>query len=248
MDCNLSPYLSSRPVAIGKRGAVATAQPQAALAGIEMLLQKGNAVDAAIAMAAALTVLEPTSNGLGSDAFALVWDGKPQGLNASGKSPEKLDTDALQGYDRFPELGWLPATVPGAVSAWMALWSRYGSLPLETVFAPAIRYAEEGFALTPTIARAWAKDKNRFMDLPEVLRQSFYDCFFPQDFLPKPGAIFANPPQGKVLREIAETAGGKFLSRQHRGENRCFFRSHRWVFKPKRFGGTCAALGRTTGA
>jgi gamma-glutamyltranspeptidase/glutathione hydrolase len=210
MDCNLSPYLSSRPIAIGKRGAVATAQPQAALAGIEMLLQKGNAVDAAIAMAAALTVLEPTSNGLGSDAFALVWDGKLQGLNASGKSPETLDTDALQGYDHFPELGWLPVTVPGAVSAWMALWHRYGSLPLEKIFTPAIRYAEEGFALTPTVARAWAKDRNRFMDLPEVLRQSFYDCFFPQGFLPRPGAIFANPPQGKVLREIAETAGESF--------------------------------------
>lgn len=204
-------YPSMRQVMIGQRGAVATSQPQAALAGMEMLLAGGNAADAAIAMAAALAVLEPTSNGLGSDAFALVWDGSDlKGLNASGKSPSILDTSLIFGQPALPELGWLPVTVPGAISGWMDLWRRYGKMPFGELLAPAIRYAEEGFALTPGIARDWARSAARFQDLPHALRASFFDCFFPQGFKPKAGAIYRNPPQARTLREIAQTEGKSF--------------------------------------
>lgn len=106
---------------LGRRGAVATSQPLAAHAGMSMLQAGGNAVDAAIAMTIALTVVEPTSNGIGSDAFALVWaDGKLHGLNASGRAPATATIDAYRalGHEAVPELGWAPVTVPGAVSAW----------------------------------------------------------------------------------------------------------------------------------
>ena len=195
---------------IGKRGAVATSQPQAVLAGMEMLLKGGNAADAAIAMAVALTVLEPVSNGIGSDAFAIVWDGKAVGLNASGRSPLGLDVHALEGCPVYPELGWPSVTVPGAVSAWIALWRRYGSLSLRRVFAPAIRYADEGFAITPHIARVWAKEALRFSSLPQALQGPFFSTFFPDGFEPKPGATFRNPDQARTLREIAATEGESF--------------------------------------
>lgn len=195
---------------IGKRGAVATSQPQSVLAGMEMFLHGGNAVDAALASAVSLCVLEPVSNGIGSDAFAIVWDGRPVGLNASGKSPAGLDVSLLEGATSFPELGWLPVTVPGAVSAWIALWRRYGSLSLEVIFAPAIRYAEEGFALTPHTALAWGRAASRFRVLAQDLQASFFASFFPDGFQPRPGALFRNPDQARTLREIAKTQGESF--------------------------------------
>ncbi|MEM9157281.1 MAG: gamma-glutamyltransferase, partial [Cyanobacteria bacterium P01_F01_bin.33] len=114
-DFTSYPYPSSRSVVMGNRGAVATSQPLATATGIEMLLAGGNAVDAAIAMAIDLTVVEPTANGLGSDAFALVWDGKLHGLNASGKSPQALSPKMWQGLEQLPSRSWLATTVPGAV-------------------------------------------------------------------------------------------------------------------------------------
>ncbi|HEY9896048.1 MAG TPA: gamma-glutamyltransferase, partial [Candidatus Sericytochromatia bacterium] len=149
------PYPSGRRVVMGKRGAIATSQPLAALAGMEMLWQGGNAVDAAVATAIALTVVEPTSNGIGSDAFALVWDGKLHGLNASGRSAQALTLEHFAGMDRVPQHDWLSVTVPGAVSAWRSLWERWGRLPFEQLFAPAIRYAEEGYPVSPETALAW---------------------------------------------------------------------------------------------
>lgn len=209
---NLStyPYHSARAVVVGSRGAVATAQPQAALAGMEMLLKGGSAGDAAVAMAAALTVLEPTSNGLGSDAFALVWADKPIGLNASGRSPRDLDLTALPREGIYPQQGWLPVTVPGAVSGWVALWRRFGKLDLSQVLAPAIRYAGEGFALSPVVARSWRRAFASYQGLPEPLRQSFYNQFFPAGFTPKPGAIFRSPDLAHSLNEIAESEGESF--------------------------------------
>ncbi|MBX2865659.1 MAG: gamma-glutamyltransferase, partial [Leptolyngbyaceae cyanobacterium MAG.088] len=113
-DLSAYPYTSSRPVMLGTRGAVATSQSLAAATGAEILLAGGNAVDAAIAMAIDLTIVEPTSNGLGSDAFALVWDGKLHGLNASGKSPQALSPDMWSQLERLTLRGWLATTVPGA--------------------------------------------------------------------------------------------------------------------------------------
>jgi len=123
MQFNLNhyPYPSQHRVILGRKYAVATSQHLATLAGIEIFLAGGNAVDAAVATAIALTVVEPTSNGIGSDAFAIVWDGKLHGLNASGKSPQNLDLKSYLEMDKIPRLGWLSVTVPGAVSAWYQL-------------------------------------------------------------------------------------------------------------------------------
>src|ERR671933_2750392 len=149
------PYPSRRMPVRATRGVVATSGPLAAQAGLSMLQRGGNAVDAAIAIAIALTVVEPTSNGIGSDAFALVWDGKLHGLNASGRSPQNLTREHFTGMEQVPSLGWLPVTVPGAVSAWRSLSQRWGKLAFEQLFEPAIRYAQAGFPVSPVTASLW---------------------------------------------------------------------------------------------
>ena len=184
------------------RNAVATSQPLAAQAGLAMLYQGGNAVDAALAAAIALTLVEPTGNGLGSDAFAIVWDGAGlHGLNASGRSPAGLASD------KVTQRGWDSVTVPGAVSGWVALSERFGALPFEALFAPAIGYAENGFAVSPIIARLWHLGG-------EVLSQQpgFAENFLPHSRAPRPGETFHNPAQARSLRLIAETKGEAFYT------------------------------------
>src|SRR4051812_42489364 len=142
------PYPSRRSPVLSHRGIVATSQPLAALAGLDVLKDGGNAVDAIVATAAMLTVVEPTSNGLGSDAFALVWDGaKLHGLNGSGRSPASLTIDAVRaaGHVSMPSRGWLPVTVPGAIRAWRDLHDRFGRLSFERLIAPAIATAKDGY-------------------------------------------------------------------------------------------------------
>ena len=134
--------------------------PQAAAAGLEALRNGGNAIDAAVAAATALTVVEPSANGIGSDAFALVWSAKDQklfGLNASGPAPQLADiqrvlADGKDDKGKMPVYGWTPVTVPGAPKAWAQLSSRFGQLPLEKTMAPAIRYAREGYPCAPNLA------------------------------------------------------------------------------------------------
>ena len=154
-------YPSQRKVIYGKNGMVCTSQPLAAQAGLEILKKGGNAIDAAIATAACMTVLEPTSNGLGSDAFALVWiqrDSKLYGLNGSGPAPMLLDSQKVKslGFGEVPQRGWIPVTVPGAPAAWAALSQRFGRLPLEQVLEPAAVYAEEGYPVSPVTAAVWS--------------------------------------------------------------------------------------------
>ncbi|RTH37033.1 gamma-glutamyltransferase [Thermus scotoductus] len=206
MDLTYYPYPSRRHVVMGRRGAVATSQPLAALAGMEMLLKGGNAVDAAIAMAATLTVVEPTSNGIGGDLFAMVWDGRLHGLNASGKSPARLTPDRLPG-GRIPERGWLPVTVPGAVSGWRALHERFGRLPFPEVLSPAIRYAEEGFPVGPETARAWRRAEGIYLPLRGLEFRAFQEVFFPQGRAPRAGEVWRSPGHAKTLREIGESYG-----------------------------------------
>ncbi len=169
MNFQSYPFPSQRMPTMACNGMVATSQPLAAQAGLSMLQQGGNAVDAAIATAVALTVLEPTSNGIGSDAFALVWDGtKLHGLNGSGRAPKALQAADLreQGYTRMPVNGWIPVTVPGAPAAWDDLHQRFGRLPLEQVMAPAIKYATEGYPVSPVVAYYWrVRATNRFLAL-----------------------------------------------------------------------------------
>jgi gamma-glutamyltranspeptidase/glutathione hydrolase len=184
---------------------VCTSQPLAAQAGLRMLADGGNAVDAAIATAVTLTVVEPVSNGIGSDAFAIVWDGKRlHGLNASGRSPAAW-TPEYFGDNAVPALGWNSVTVPGAVSAWAELHARFGRLPFDTLFQPAISYGRNGFLVSPTVAEQWAAQASLFSDQP-----GFAAAFLPAGRAPKPGELFRLPDQAATLERIATTNGEDF--------------------------------------
>ena len=143
------PYPSTRPLVFG-RNMVATSQPLAAEAGLQMLRKGGNAVDAALAAAICLTVVEPTGTGIGSDLFAIVWDGAElHGLNASGRAPAALTPERFAGMEQVPRFGWDPVTVPGAVSGWVELARRFGSLPFEQLFEPAVKHADKSISICP---------------------------------------------------------------------------------------------------
>lgn len=199
------PYASHRSSVLG-RNMVSTSQPLAAQAGLSMLLAGGNAVDAAIATAMALTVVEPTGCGLGSDAFCILWDGKElHGLNASGRSPQAWTPEYFAALGGIPEKGWNAVTVPGAVSAWVELSRRFGKLPFEQLAQPAIRYARDGFAVSPTIATLWALGGAKLGDQP-----GFAECFLPDGKAPKAGEVFRSEAHARTLEEIAATKGESF--------------------------------------
>jgi gamma-glutamyltranspeptidase / glutathione hydrolase len=188
---------------------VSTSQPLAAQAGLRMLADGGSAVDAAIATAITLTVVEPVSNGIGSDAFAIVWDGRQlHGLNASGRSPAAW-TPEYFGGKAVPVLGWNSVTVPGAVSAWVELHAKFGKLPFERLFEPAISYGRNGFLVSPTIAEQWAAQVPLFESQP-----GFAEAFMPGGRAPKPGELVALPDHAATLTTIAATNGEAF----YRGE------------------------------
>ncbi len=195
------PYPSRRQPVLADN-VVATSQPLAAAAGLEMLRRGGNAVDAAVATAIALTVVEPTSNGIGSDLFALVWDGQRlTGLNASGRSPAGLDPQRFLGTAAMPLHGWDAVTVPGAVAGWVALSDRFGTLGLETLAAPAAAYAERGFPVSPVTAGAWARAAEVFAGVAD------FAPFLPGGRAPRAGERFGFPDQAATLRAIAAAVG-----------------------------------------
>ena len=203
------PYASQRMPVLAAN-VVATSQPLAAQAGLRMLLKGGNAVDAIVATAIALTVVEPVMNGIGSDSFGLVWDGKQlHGLNASGRAPAGWTPQRYAGRDSMPITGWDSVTVPGAVSGWVALSKRFGSLPFSELFGPAIDYAERGYLVSPTVARQWESQAPRFQS-----EQGFADAFMPGGRAPRAGELFRFPAQARTLRLIAESGGDAF----YRGE------------------------------
>ncbi|MGC9520976.1 MAG: gamma-glutamyltransferase family protein [Anaerolineae bacterium] len=203
------PYRSQRMPVLAEN-VVATSQPLAAEAGLQALHQGGNAVDAAVATAITLTVVEPTSNGIGSDAFAIVWDGEGlHGLNASGRSPQALTPDRFEGLDEMPTTGWDPVTVPGCVSAWAELSKRFGRLPFEALFEAAVHYARDGYPVSPITATVWAYAERRYRAYP-----AFAETFLPKGRAPRPGERFACPDQAATLETIARTKGQAF----YRGE------------------------------
>ena len=208
------PCPSQRTVVYAGQGMVATSQPLAAQAGLEILKQGGNAVDAAIATAACLTVVEPTSNGIGSDAFALIWhEGKLHGLNASGAAPKSISPAAVKkaGYEAIPKYGFIPVTVPGAPGAWAECNRKFGVLPLTQVLAPAINYARNGFPLTPTVAFYWQRAFNIYKDaLQGEEFRSWFDTFAPQGRAPYAGEVWRSEDHARTLEEIAATAGQSF--------------------------------------
>ena len=158
-DTLYQPYPSNRYCVTAANGIVASGSNLATAAGLEVMQKGGNAIDAAIATAAALTVTEPTSNGLGSDAFALVWvKDKLYGLNASGYSPYDISIRKVKERcqdGKMPQFGWIPVMVPGCVDAWGKLIDRFGKLTLKDVLAPAIRYASDGYPVSPMLAKLW---------------------------------------------------------------------------------------------
>ncbi|MEW6670757.1 MAG: gamma-glutamyltransferase family protein [Thermodesulfobacteriota bacterium] len=199
------PY-PSRRMPVFADNVVATSQPLAAQAGLRMLLKGGNAVDAALAAAITLTVVEPTSNGIGSDAFAIVWDGnKLHGLNASGRSPRAWTPERFAGLKSMPNVGWDAVTVPGAVDSWVQLSKRFGKLAFADLFGPAIHYARTGFVVSPKTAARWARAPKLYKEYPD-----FAAAFLPGGKAPAAGKLFRFPDQGDTLEEIARTKGESF--------------------------------------
>ncbi|HEY6773042.1 MAG TPA: gamma-glutamyltransferase, partial [Oxalicibacterium sp.] len=194
------------------RNAVATSQPLAAQAGLRMLLKGGNAVDAAIAAAAALVVVEPVSCGLGSDAFALVWDGKElHGLNSSGTAPAAWTPDYFKQKHNnlIPERGWDAVTVPGAIAAWAALSDKFGKLPFADLLEPAIDLAARGYMVSPVVQKKWSNAIPILQNQP-----GFAQHFMPNGRAPHIGENFVFADAAKSLQKIAETKGEAF----YRGE------------------------------
>lgn len=200
-------FPSQRRVIYGARGMVCASQPLAAQAGLDILRRGGNAVDAAIATAACLTVLEPTSNGLGGDAFSLIWhDGRLYGLNSSGPAPALADADFLrEKFGRIPEKGWYAVDVPGIPAAWAEAARRFGRLPLAELLSPAISYAEEGYPLSPVTSKLWVQAHAAYSKAGDKLFEPWFDCFAPGGRAPRAGEMVRLPGHAETLRELART-------------------------------------------
>jgi len=207
-------YPSQRLPIFG-RNVVATSHPLAAQAGLRMLQRGGNAADAAIAAAAVMTVVEPVSNGLGSDAFCLLWDGHElHGLNASGRAPQAWTPEYFArkhgaGAKAPPQRGWDSVTVPGAVAGWMALHRRFGKLPFADLLAPATGIAERGYAVPIVVQQKWAAAVPLLRNEP-----GFADTFMPNGRAPHVGEQFSFADAARTLRLIAQSGGEAY----YRGE------------------------------
>ena len=210
-----NPYPTTR-TPVFARNVVATSQPLAAQAGLQMLRSGGSAVDAAIAAAAMLTIVEPVSCGLGSDAFAILWDGqKLHGLNASGTAPAAWNPEyfkrkygeSTHGIAKRPQRGWDSVTVPGAVAAWAALHEKFGKLPFADVLQPAIEIAERGHAVAPMVAQKWAAAIPALHDQP-----GFSAAFMPRGRAPAIGEKFVFAEAAETLRKIGATHGQAFYA------------------------------------
>jgi len=191
----------------------ATSQPLATASAQQIMQQGGNALDGALAAAITLTVVEPTGNGLGSDAFCILWDGKQlHGLNASGRSPNAWTPERFADHETMPYRGWESVTVPGAVSAWVELSEKFGKLPFADLFKPAINYARNGFLVTPIIAELWQMAAKDLQNQP-----GFTQAFLPNGKAPRAGQIFRSEDFARSLEKIAQTKGEAF----YRGELAC---------------------------
>ena len=209
-------YTTSYPSArlpVFARNVVATSHPLAVQAGLRLLAEGGNAVDAAVAAAAVMTVVEPCSNGLGSDAFCILWDGQQlHGLNASGRAPNAWTPEYFKGKygddkQAPPMRGWDAVTVPGAVAAWAALSARFGRLPFDALMAPAVEVAERGYAVPVVVQQKWAAAAT----LDALTRQpGFAEVFLLRGRAPAVGERFTMPGAARALRAIGATRGRAF--------------------------------------
>ncbi len=196
-------FLQGRSRVTTKYGIVAASQPLAARAGVQVLEQGGNAIDAAIATNAVMGLVEPHNNGIGGDVFAIYYEARTRklyGLNAGGWAPSGLTTALLKakGVTRMPTTGIYTVTVPGTVAGWEVMRSRFGKLPLADLLAPAILYAEEGFPVTDVIGDAWAGQVRKLAADSHAAKTYLID-----GRAPKPGEVFKNPELAASLRLIA---------------------------------------------
>ena len=207
-------YPSRRSVIYAHRAMACTSVPLGAQVGLEVMKAGGNAMDAAVAMAAAMPLLEPTGNGLGSDCFALIWsrrDKKLYGLNASGVAPLALSPEKVRekGFSSMPREGWLPVMVPGAPAGWAEIHRRFGTKPLRELFAPAIRYAREGSPVPVTVAVQWAADARRIgraMERDSAVHKYWWQSFMKSDGTPyAAGDLFRWNAYADTLEELADT-------------------------------------------
>ena len=224
MTTNFDPlaqrYPSARFPLYARNGMVNCSSPQAAAAGTEVLRLGGNAMDAATAAAAALTVVEPTANGIGSDAFALVWSERDQrlyGLNSSGPAPklasiERVLSDGNDDNGKMPILGWTPVTVPGAPMAWKELTKRFGRLSLTENLAPAVRYAREGYPCSANLAEMWKRAYDRYSKLCTAPAFEAWFHTFAPDGAYEAGDIICLPGHADTLEEIGRTNAEAFYS------------------------------------
>jgi gamma-glutamyltranspeptidase/glutathione hydrolase len=202
-----NPYPTIR-TPVFARNVVATSQPLAAQAGLRMLAEGGTAIDAVVAAASTIALTEPCSNGLGSDAFAIVWDGtRLHGLNASGWSPAAWDVGYFERRHggKYPMRGWDAVTVPGCVAGWAALHERFGRLPFERCLQPAIEYAERGYNVSTIVKRKWDAHVELLKDQP-----GFAEHFLPHGRAPRVGERFVPAGAAGTLRRIAATKGRDF--------------------------------------
>jgi gamma-glutamyltranspeptidase/glutathione hydrolase len=202
----ISPPFGGGRAPVLAKNTVASSQPLATQAGIEALQNGGNAVDAALATAITLTVVEPTMNGIGGDSFAILWDGKKlHGLNASGRAPAAWTPEYFAGKSAMDPIGWKTVTVPGVVAGWIELSKKFGKLPFAQLFNRAIDYAENGFPVSPVIARQWREAIPILKDQP-----GFAQSFLIDGKSPEAGQTWKFPAQAKTLKEIAATQGESF--------------------------------------
>ncbi len=199
--------MAKRSMVLGTRGVVATSQPLASQAGLDILKQGGNAVDAAVAAAAVLNVVEPMSTGIGGDAFILIYLAKQKkllALNASGRSPYEMTREKIleSGHEKIPYTGMLPVTVPGAFDGWCEVLEKYGTMSLEQVLAPAIHYAQNGFAVTEIIAHVWKENEEDLSKHPVAK-----DTYLINGKAPKIGELFIQKNFAGTLRILAK--GGR---------------------------------------
>ncbi|NJO07463.1 MAG: gamma-glutamyltransferase, partial [Chloroflexaceae bacterium] len=210
-----NPYTTRRTPVVAENGTVATSHPLAASAGLRMLLAGGNAIDAAVAMAITLTLVEPTSNGIGSDAFALVWDGnKLHGLNGSGRAPAALTLERVQERGGLHPFGWNTVTVPGAPALWQDLHERFGSLPFSQLVQPALEYAERGHPVASLIARNWTRGVEQAKARTGPQFEHFLPTFAPDGHAPTAGSRYVSQAHARTFRTLAEQGVQAF----YRGE------------------------------
>jgi len=204
--------LATRSVVFARHGVVAAAHPLAVQAGIDIMKKGGNAVDAAIAVNAALGFLEPCSSGIGGDVFVMVWDAKTKklyALNGSGRAPAALTVDKVKAEadGTIPTYSPYAWTVPGAVRGWFDLHDRFGKLPMKDLLAPAIAMARDGEPVPQVIAGAWERSVRVFKDKP-----GFADVFMPGGHAPKEGEVFKNPALAKAYELLAKDGADAFYN------------------------------------